>query len=150
MPSIAQKGINDAWLTLESQIVTNPTPNAVHVRMNTTSHSKNMYHPWLDEFRASLFLENTEPDIKPFGYLNIPRVKADATATIIVDQDMEIADPDQFAAYNLMVLQSQTYRVAMRGKVGLKEGSFPKTTVNFNKVITSNGWFSFPPYRCLT
>jgi hypothetical protein len=141
MPNIAQNGINDAQLFMQSQTVTNPTPNSVHLNMVTISKSKSPFHPWLDEMKAALFLEDTLPDIKPFGYITIPRVKATATAMITVDQVLEIADVDQFAAYNLRVMQSNEYRVAVRGRTGLKEGSFPKTTINFNKVITSKGKF---------
>jgi hypothetical protein len=139
MPNIAQKGINDARLTLEAQAVTSPTPNSVHLLMNTTSHSDSSYHPQLYPFRAALFLEDTEPDIKPFGYLDMPAVKAAKTVTIVVNQDMEIADQDQFARYNKLVLTSDTYRVAIRGRVPLKEGGLPKTTVDFNHVVTSKG-----------
>jgi len=139
MPSIAQNGINDSELFLESEVVSNPSEKAVNIHMVTISKSKSMYHPWLDEFKAALFLENTEPDIKPFGYITIPRMQATATARVTVDQVLDIVDSDQFAAYNLLVLKSETYRVALRGRTGLKEGSFPKTNVNFNKVVTSKG-----------
>jgi len=139
MPNIAQNGINDAQLTLQSQTVTNPTPSSVQIQMVTVSRSKSSFHPWLDEFQAALFLQNTEPNIKPFGYITIPRVKADAVSTITVNQPLEIADQVQFAAYTKLVMMNKEYSVAIRGRTGLKEGSFPKTTINFNKVVTSPG-----------
>lgn len=142
MPNIAQNGINAAQLTLESQLVTEPTPNSVRLNMVTISKSSSPFHPWLDEMKAALFLEDTLPDIKPFGYITIPRVNAIATARIPVDQVMEIADQDQFAEYNKRVMQNEYYRVAIRGRTGLKEGGFPKTTINFNKVITSKGMYA--------
>lgn len=141
MPQIAQKGINDAYLVLENQIVTNPRPGAVHVFMNISSHSSSMYHPQLYSSNVSLFLEDTEPNIKPFGYLTIPAIVASKVATIIVDQDLVIVDQDQFARYNARVLQSETYRVAQRSRMQLKEMAFPKTTVDFNKVIVSKGTY---------
>ena len=79
------------------------------------------------------------PDIKPFGYIEIPAVKAESEFTTIIDQEMEIVDQEQFARYNALVLGSETYRVAIRGRIPLKEGGFPKTTVNFNHVIESKG-----------
>jgi hypothetical protein len=139
MPNIAQKGINDARLTLEAQVVTAPTPKSIHVMMNTTTESDSSYHPQLYSFRAALFLEDTEPDIKPFGYVNIPAVKTRDTFSTVIDQDMEIVDQEQFARYNKMVLLSESYRVGLRGRVPLKEGGLPKTTVDFNHVITSKG-----------
>lgn len=139
MPNIAQKGIDDSKLELKSQVVTNPRPGAVHINMVTTAENKNVFHPTLDEFQAALFLENTEPDIKPFGYITIKKLHAGALETITIDQELEIADPQQFALYNIAVLNSETYRVAVRGKTNLHLGAFPVTKINFNKVITSKG-----------
>ncbi|QDS68416.1 hypothetical protein FKW77_010783 [Venturia effusa] len=139
MPNIAQKGIDDSKLYLKSQVVTNPRSGAVHVRMVTDAENKNIFKPTLDEFKAALFLENTLPDIKPFGYVTIPRLHAGSLETITIDQELEIADPQQFALYNIAVLNSETYRVAIRGRTNLHLGAFPVVKVNFNKVITSKG-----------
>ena len=139
MPNVAQKNINNARLFLESQEVTSPRPGSVHVKMNTTTESRSSRHPQLYSFEAALFLEDTTPDIKPFGYIQIPDAKAESEFTTIIDQDMEIVDQEQFARYNGMVLASETYRVALRGRLPLKEGRLPKTTVDFNHVIESKG-----------
>ena len=139
MPKIAQDSINDARLTLESQEVTSPRQGAVHVKMNTTTESNSSRHPQLYSFKAALFLEDTLPDIKPFGYIEIPGSKAKSEFTTIIDQDMEIVDQEQFARYNGLVLGSETYRVGLRGRIPLMEGSLPKTTVDFNHVIESKG-----------
>lgn len=144
MPNIAQKSINKARLTLESQSVTSPKPGSVHVKMNTTTESNSSRHPQLYSFKAALFLEDTKPDIKPFGYIQIPDVKATSEFTTIVDQEMEIVDQEQFARYNGLVLASETYRVAIRGRIPLKEGGLPKTTVDFNHVIESKGAHLYP------
>lgn len=147
MPNIAQRGINDAELDLESQVVTNPRPGVVHINMTTISHNKMIFHPTLDAFNASLFLENTMPDIKPFGYITIPKLTARASTPVVVDQELVIADQDQFAKYNIMVLNSATYRVAVRGKTNLHLGAFPVVPVNFNKVITSKGLNKLQGFR---
>jgi len=139
MPNIAQKGIDDSKLTLMSEVVSNPRPGAVHINMTTLAANGNIFHPTLDAFNASLFLENTEPDIKPFGYITIPKLHAGKESTVVVDQELEIADQAQFAAYNVMVLTSDTYRVAVRGRTNLHLGRFPVIKINFNKVITSKG-----------
>ncbi|RDI89622.1 hypothetical protein Vi05172_g881 [Venturia inaequalis] len=139
MPSIAQKGIDGATLDLKSQVVTNPRTGAVHINMVTTAENKQVFHPTLDEFKAALFLENTAPDIKPFGYITIKKLHAGAMETITIDQDLEIVDAHQFGLYNIAVLNSETYRVAVRGKTNLHLGAFPAVKVNFNKVITSKG-----------
>jgi hypothetical protein len=139
MPKVAQKNINNARLSLESQEVTSPRPGTVHVTMNTTTESRSSRHPQLYSFKAALFLEDTKPDIKPFGYIEIPAAKAESVFSILIDQDMEIVDQEQFARYNGMVLASETYRVGLKGRIPLKEGSLPKTTVDFNHVLESKG-----------
>lgn len=139
MPNISQKGIDDAKLDLKSQVVTNPRSGAVHINMVTTAENKMVFHPTLDEFKAALFLENTLPDMKPFGYITIPKLHAGRMETITIDQELEVVDPQQFALYNIAVLNSETYRVAVRGRTNLHLGAFPVVKVNFNKVITSKG-----------
>jgi hypothetical protein len=140
VPAIAQHDINHATLVLRSQAAVNPTPDSVQIQMTTESHSSSHYHPRLDAFRAALFLEDTEPNIVPFAYLNIPSITAGANVTIYIQQEMEIIDIEQFGRYNSLVMSSETYRVALRGRVAFKEIAFPKSTVDFNQVVESKGF----------
>jgi hypothetical protein len=142
MPNIAQKGIDDSKLELTSEIVTDPRPGVVHINMTTLATNKNIFHPTLDSFKADLFLENTLPDFKPFGHITIPKLHAGKESVVTVDQEMEIADQGQFAEYNKLVLNAETYRVAIRGRTDLHLGAFPTVKINFNKVVTSKGMCS--------
>lgn len=139
MPHIAQQGINAAGLSLYQQIVTDPTPSSVHLHMVTISESNDTFHPTLSSFNASLFLEDTEPNIIPFGYIQVPETQALHEKYIVVDQQMMIADMNQFIAYNKLLLSSDTYRVGIRGVTEVHEEAFPPAKINFNKVITSPG-----------
>jgi hypothetical protein len=139
MPHIAQAGIDASRLTLFQQIITDPTPNSVHMHMVTISESNNTFHPTVDAYNASLFLEDTEPNIVPFGYIQVPQTQALSKKYIIVDQDMIVANMDQFIKYNKLLLNSETYRVAIRGVTHVREGAFPPAKINFNKVVTSPG-----------
>ena len=76
LPNIAQHDINQSELYIEEQIVSNPRPDLVHLKMKNKVRNKGMFTPTLDPFNASLFLENTEPNIKPFGYITISSVHA--------------------------------------------------------------------------
>lgn len=142
MPHIAQQGINASGLTLFQQIVTNPTSTSVHLHMVTVSESNDTFHPTLSAFNASLFLEDTEPNIIPFGYIQVPETQALHEKTIIVDQELIIANMDQFTQYNKILLNSETIRVAIRGVTEVHEEAFPPAKINFNKVITSPGKFA--------
>lgn len=139
MPHIAQDGINAAQLELYQQIVTDATPNSVHLHMVTISQSNSTFHPTIQGFNGSLFLEDTEPNIVPFAYIQIPTTQSLSTKYIVVDQTLNVSNMDQFIAYNKLLLSSQTYRVALRGKTTIHEGSFPPAHVDFNKVVTSQG-----------
>jgi hypothetical protein len=139
MPHIAQEGINASGLSLFQQIITDPTPNSVHIHMVTISSSNDTFHPTISSYNASLFLEDTEPNIIPFAYIQVPQTQALHEKYIIVDQEMDIADMDQFIQYNKLLLNSETYRVAIRGVTEVHEEAFPPAKINFNKVVTSPG-----------
>jgi hypothetical protein len=139
IPNIAQSDVNKSTLDITEQNVSDPKANSVHLQMTNVAKSSSSFHPELDEFQAALFLENTEPNIKPFGYITIPASKANAETTINVDQNMDIVDMDQFKAYNILVLQSEVFRVGVRGRTGLKLNGFRKFDVDYNKAVTMKG-----------
>ena len=101
--------------------------------------SYSRYHPELDSFNASLFLEGTEPDIKPFAFVQVPKTKALPESPITIDQVVPIADLTQFTNYAKLVLASETYRLAIRGRPTLREGSYPAIKVDYNEVVTLKG-----------
>jgi len=143
MPKIAQHDMDGSELHLDYQIVSNPTENSVDLKVRNTAVSRSWFTPQLDPFNVSLFLEDTEPDIKPFGILSLPPQHALHYFSTDVNQTMEILDKDQFNEYNKRVTQSKTFRFAMRGKTKLHLGALPVVTVDFNKVIETNGLNSF-------
>jgi len=147
LPSMAQHDLDRATITVIEQIISEPAPNQVQLKMVTNSHNPSIFRPTLDEFKAALFLENTEPNIKPFGYIKIPKLHATKDATVVVSQPLEIVDMDQFIAYNKLVTQSDTYRVAMRGRTNLHLGALPTVGVNFNKVVETKGLNSLKGFR---
>lgn len=119
--------------------LTDPTPSSIHLRQEEILHSDSEHHPRLDAFNASLFLEDTLPDIKPFAYVNVPPVHSTGAARILIDQNLQIADMRQFARYTALVLGSEQYRLGIRGRTGLKQGGFRKMTVDYNEVVTLKG-----------
>ncbi|KAF2146601.1 uncharacterized protein K452DRAFT_314850 [Aplosporella prunicola CBS 121167] len=135
----AQSEMNKATIEIGYQGISNPKSNSIHLRLNTTVESHTSYHPDLEAFNASLFLENTEPDIKPFGYITIPKTHVESNNKINIDQELPVTDMDQFFAYNKMVINSEEFRLAVRGKPKLKLGGLPKYKVNYNKVVTMKG-----------
>jgi hypothetical protein len=141
LPAVAQHDVDKSELYMEEQIVTNPRPDVVHIKMKNRVVNKSLFTPTLDSFNASLFLEATEPNIKPFGYLTIASVHATKVSFTDIDQELQIADMEQFTLYNKLVTNSKQFRVAVRGRTKLHLGALPVVTVNFNKAILMNGKF---------
>jgi hypothetical protein len=72
--------------------VTNPQPNSVHFKIDSTIRSDSSYHPRIEAFRAGLSLEGQEP----FVYINIPEAKSEGETYITVDQDVTFDSADGF------------------------------------------------------
>jgi hypothetical protein len=73
-------------------------------------------------------------------FIEIPAVKAqNGVVTTIKGQHITIANMDGFMEYTAAVLGMETVTLLLQGKTGLKEGSLPKTTVDYNKTLTMTG-----------
>jgi wyosine [tRNA(Phe)-imidazoG37] synthetase (radical SAM superfamily) len=139
LPKIAQSNMNGAELFMISQQVLDPTPNSVRLDMVNKAISHTIFTPTLDTFDADLFLENTLPNYKAFGTITIPGMHVMKEINTTINQVMQIKDQDQFNAYNTLVSQSETFKVAMKGTTKLHLGALPVVSVVFSKVITMKG-----------
>ena len=133
---MAQRDINRSTLTVTALVLSNPTAQSFHLFQNTTVGNKSKYHPQLDAFNASLSLDGSDP----FAFVQIPAVHATESATSIVDQDVQITNAVGFTQYNAAVLSSKDIKIRVKGRVGLKQGSLPKTTVDYNKIVALKGF----------
>lgn len=137
-PKIAQSGVDDSTLEIQSMSLTNPTSTTFGLELQTVVRSDNRYQPHLDAFDASLYLNN--PDGEPFSYIQVPAVHATKEALSISNQTINIADlSSQFADYTGVVLASEEYDLIVKGRTDLHEGRLPTTTVDYNKVVTLKG-----------
>jgi len=139
IPKKAQHDVNASALEIQVQDISDPTPSTVHLKLVSVARSNSSYHPTLDAFRAALFLEDTEPNIIPFGYVEIPKTKVEHETTITVDQTLNVTNMDQFIAYNKLVMNSDEFRIAIRGRTGLHQKGLSKINVDYNKVVTMKG-----------
>jgi hypothetical protein len=145
IPDKAQHDINSSTLEVNSQDVTQPTEDSIHLRINSTAKSSSSFHPRLDAFRASFALEGKEP----FIYADVPETKADASTEIIIDQNVKIANMDSFKEYNKLVIGSETFSVLFSGKTKVHQSGLKAITVDYDKKITMKG-MSPPPFRTHT
>ncbi|KAL9002360.1 MAG: hypothetical protein Q9180_009980, partial [Flavoplaca navasiana] len=84
-PRIAQNGINDSTLEIESLTLSNPNPNSFHLQQTAKLTNHNRYHPRLDAFNASLSVGGAEN--KPYAYIELPAVHATETTFTNIDQE---------------------------------------------------------------
>ncbi|PGG98248.1 hypothetical protein GX51_06896 [Blastomyces parvus] len=134
-PNIAQRDVNKSTLTINSMEITEPAPDSFHIKVDQTIGSKSKFHPQLDAFNATV---GTAGSDKPFFTLEVPPVKAVDGAKSIIDQ-IVMPDLASFTDYSVQVMKSETIDIEIKGKTGLREGSLPKTTVDYHKVITMKG-----------
>ncbi|KAL2053437.1 hypothetical protein ABVK25_006431 [Lepraria finkii] len=134
-PHISQHDINGSTLTIQSLVLSSPTPDSFHLVQTSVIGNGSPYHPNLDAFNASLSLDGRAP----YAYIEIPQVHATAQATTVVDQDVSITDLDAFTDYNIAVLQNEDVKLDVKGKTALHEMRFPTNTVNYDKAVTMKG-----------
>lgn len=131
--------MNKATINVTYQGISDPTPDSFHLSFKSDVVSHSSYHSNVEAFNASLFLEDTEPNIQPFGYITIPQVHVESEFPVSVDQDVFITDMDQFIAYNKLVFNSNEFRLAIRGETNVDISGLPKYVVEYNKVVTMKG-----------
>ncbi|KAK7540535.1 uncharacterized protein J3D65DRAFT_548509 [Phyllosticta citribraziliensis] len=142
VPKIAQAELNKAKTNVTSEKLTNPTPDTFHIALNSTVNSPSPYKPILKSFNASLHLQNNDSksDSKPFAYVTIPEMKVNTGVNIMyLEQDVSIADMEQFVDYSKKVLGSEEFQMVIKGRPGLKLGGLPIYTLNFRQVVSQKG-----------
>ncbi|KAI9784120.1 MAG: hypothetical protein M1839_002624 [Geoglossum umbratile] len=150
LPNIAQAQVNKSTLEVKNMIVIEPTKNSVRLQQEAFLHSSSIFTPTLDAFPVALFLENTEPNIKPFAYLQLPRVHSSKSTPVNLDQTVSITDIDQFSEYTKAVMNNEKVRLALRGRTVLRLGKLPPATVNYNEVLEFNGLNKLSGFDILT
>lgn len=139
IPKKAQHDVNASTLEIQVQNISDPTSSTIHLKLVSVARSSSSFHPTLDAFQAALFLEDTEPNIIPFGYVEIPKTNVEHETTITVDQTLNVTNMDQFINYNKVVMNSDEFRIAIRGRTGLHQKGLSKINVDYNKVVTMKG-----------
>lgn len=135
-PNIAQNAINKGSLGVVSESITNPTPDAIDLDLQSVVLTHSKYHPQLDAFDASFHLEGSDT---PFIQFRAPAVKAVNGTPTHVHQRVQIQNLDAYTEYTIATLLNEELTVHLRGKGGLKQGGLPRTTVTYNQKITTKG-----------
>ncbi|KAL8966197.1 MAG: hypothetical protein Q9183_003479 [Haloplaca sp. 2 TL-2023] len=142
-PRIAQDGVSDSSLEIQSLTLSDPKPNSFHLKQTAILENHSNYHPRLDAFNASLSVDGAED--KPYAFIELPAVHATETATTMIDQDVEITDMEAFIGYNIQLVTKESVDLVVKGRTDLHQTALPTTTVDYDKTITLPGKFSVYP-----
>lgn len=139
VPALGQAGVNQASVELVNMVAAAPRPDRLHLGLEALLRSDNIFHPTIRPFDTALFLEDTMPDIKPFGHVTIPQLVSKKRVAINLETDLLIENMEQFTRYISNLVSLPEARLAMRGKPSVKLGALPAFNVDFNKVVTQRG-----------
>jgi hypothetical protein len=138
-PHLAQSAVNHSTIDITSMALLNPTPHSFDLNLVSVLGTKSAFHPKLDAFNASVYLSGSA---SPIMSIEIPATTSrDGAVTTITNQHITIADIEGFTKYTAAVLAMETVTLILHGRTGLKEGSLPKTTVDYHKTVTMAGTF---------
>jgi hypothetical protein len=116
--------------------IENPTPTEFDLQLSNLFLTNSSLKSKLDEFTGALSLTKSSPAFVEF---DVPAIEASNGTQVHIAETVQIADMTEWDKYTQTVLASEEYTVYLEGKGGLKYGSLPKTTVNYDKKITLKG-----------
>lgn len=135
-PKIAQHDVNDSTLNITSMVISNPTPESFSLMQTQVIGSHSSFHPKIYAFEAAVSLLGAAV---PFATVNVPSVKSNDGAKLIVEQTVDLSNASAFGGYATAVMLNEEVSLNIYGTPGLKEGGLPKTTVTYNKTVTMKG-----------
>lgn len=141
-PNIAQDDVNEAELEIESQRLTEATPDSVRLKIDTISNSESLFHPTLDAFNATLSVpvpEGEDGESIPFGTIEIPQNVAGEDVHIAIDQVMRIENMEEWMRFNKMVLHEEEFEIQVSGDVKLHLGALPEVDCDYDKIVRMKG-----------
>lgn len=117
-------------------VITDPRPNVLHLRVKQVVGTDSAFTPVLDAFEADLTLEGAE---ESFGVLEVPSIKATDGVIAEIDQELDLENLDAFTEYTTAVMLQEYVEFNVYGETGLRQGSLPKITVNYDQQVTMKG-----------
>ncbi|KAL4907482.1 hypothetical protein BDW74DRAFT_176247 [Aspergillus multicolor] len=134
-PNIAQSDINDSTLSVESMEISDPTPDGFHLHQRQVIGSDSMFHPKIFEFDADVSLLGGPV----FATADVPEVKADDGAVVVVDQWLNLTDAGAFGDFAQAVMLNEEFKMNIYGEPRLKQGGLPTIDIDYNKTVTMKG-----------
>jgi hypothetical protein len=139
---MAQSQVNASTIKIKSMAMTAPRNTSFVLNQAAVIGNNSPFKPQLTPMNLSLFMEDTEPNIKAYAHVALPAlVSTKSTPVNVQNQTVHIADVEQYTRFCELAMNSETFRLAMRGQTNLILGGM-HTLVNYNKVVEMKGTFS--------
>lgn len=138
-PRIAQHDVDASTLNITQLVITDPTPDSIHVTQTQVLGNKAAYHPTIYAFNATISMVGAAA---PIATALVPQIQANDGQIIHVDQVLQLSDASAMADFSKAMLNNEAVELNFYGRPDLKEGGLPKKVVTFNKTVTLRGGLS--------
>ncbi|KAL1988072.1 hypothetical protein VTN96DRAFT_1103 [Rasamsonia emersonii] len=135
-PRIAQHDVDASTLNITQLVITDPTPDSIHVTQTQVLGNKAAYHPTIYAFNATISMVGAAA---PIATALVPQIQANDGQIIHVDQVLQLSDASAMADFSKAMLNNEAVELNFYGRPDLKEGGLPKKVVTFNKTVTLRG-----------
>jgi hypothetical protein len=143
VPSIAQKKLNAAKLTIDGITVTNTQTDSLVMAINSTIRADDSVHATIDAFEGTMYLADVDPPLA-FAKINFPKTSSTAVQAVNVSQEIQIADVGAFTTFNKHLLAMESVKVQVKGDTHIHVNGISRAySATFDKTVTLKGLNNF-------
>lgn len=146
---MAQKKLDNTWLSLNSLSILAPTVSSFAVSLNADIKGASgiALDARLDPFDVDFFLDGTDRDTQTFLTLHLDGFKASRSVPIVqTNVPVNISNESALEGFAKKLLGEETLKVALRGRTTVHLGSI-HTGVNYREVFTLKGNAAYPVHQ---
>ncbi|KAI3323584.1 hypothetical protein HD806DRAFT_497261 [Xylariaceae sp. AK1471] len=143
VPSMAQKKLNAAKLTIDGITVTNTQTTSLVMAINSTITADDSVHATIDAFEGTMYLADVDPPLA-FAKINFPQTSSSAIQAVNVSQEIQVADVDAFTTFNKYLLAMESVNIQVKGDTYIHvKGISRAYSATFDKTVTLKGLNNF-------
>lgn len=148
VPNFANKYINDYEYDYSGLEITNPRPDAFHVRQKKKLSMGGGFSGsgYLSAFDADVKMPDTE---ETFAVFPVERIAFDGGAELDIDQDLHLDCVECLGKLAVQAATNEDLSVLVTGTPDLKFGALPTAHLDIRKTMKMKGVFFLPFYHGL-
>lgn len=134
IPNFANDYINKYEYDYTGLEITNPRPTAFHVKQTQSLQMGGGFSGsgHLQAFDATCRLKDTD---EAFAVFPVPRIAFGNSATLAIDQDLELSCVDCLSRLATAVASNKSSSILVEGSTDLKFGGLPTAHLNIHKTM---------------